>query len=261
MRYGGNTPCVEVRLNGRIYVFDCGTGFRNLGRHLAREFAGHPVEAHVFLSHFHWDHIQGIPFFDPLYGPENSFTFHASSHTGPLQKALESQMIAPYFPVEMGHMAARRQYCEVQQGKIEFPDCTLEIRPLNHPQDCLGFRLECDDGVVVYATDNEPGVPELDKALRKLAEGADVLICDAQYLPEDYYARRRGWGHSHWREAVDVAAASGAQQLVLFHHDPDHTDTTIDAMVDEARRYCSNVCAAAEGVTLAVKAGALEEAV
>jgi phosphoribosyl 1,2-cyclic phosphodiesterase len=254
MRYGGNTPCVEVRLNGRVYVFDCGTGFRNLGKQLAQEFAGRPLEAHIFLSHFHWDHIQGIPFFAPLYGAENSFTFHSSKG----KESLEAQMVKPYFPVEMSHMAARRTFCDLQEQRIDFGDWVLETRRLNHPQGCLGFRLEAEDGVVVYATDNEPGVPEFDQTVRKLAEEADVLIYDAQYLPDEYHAKRRGWGHSHWREAVDVAASSGVKELVLFHHDPDHDDVAIASMVAEARAHFPKLRAAAEGMEIHLSHGLAE---
>ena len=107
----------------------------------------------------------------------------------------------------------------------------IKTQWLNHPQGCLGFRVETKDGILVYATDNEPGDAEFDKGVRKLAEGADLLIYDAQYLPEEYAARRRGWGHSHWREAVNVVMESGAKELILYHHDPDHTDTIVDKVV------------------------------
>jgi len=116
----------------------------------------------------------------------------------------------------------------------------------------MGFRLETKEGVVVYATDNEPGDAAFDKSVRKLAAGADVLIYDAQYLPEEYEARRRGWGHSHWREAVNVVMESGAKELILFHHDPDHTDACIDNVVKEARNYYAKVRAAAEGMEISL---------
>jgi ribonuclease BN (tRNA processing enzyme) len=114
----------------------------------------------------------------------------------------------------------------------------------------MGFRLETKDGVLVYATDNEPGEEGFDKAVRKLAEGADILIYDAQYLPDEYEARRRGWGHSHWREAVNIAMESGAKELVLYHHDPDHDDACIDKLVKEARNYYPKVRAASEGMEM-----------
>jgi len=251
LRYGGNTSCVEVRLNGAIYIFDCGTGFRILGKQLTSEFGDKPFHAHVFLSHFHWDHIQGIPFFGPLYNnKENHFFFHSSSRTRKLQHALEDQMSDPYFPVNMNEMKAHRNFYDMEEGKLAFDDCVIHSKWLNHPQGCLGFRLETDDKVVVYATDNEPGPPLFDKNVRQLAEGCDVLIYDAQYLPEQYESEKRGWGHSHWREAVNIAMQSGAKELILFHHDPDHNDARIDRIVIEARNYYPKVRAASEGMEI-----------
>ncbi|HXZ81170.1 MAG TPA: MBL fold metallo-hydrolase [Terriglobales bacterium] len=253
MRYGGNTSCLEVRINGHLYIFDCGTGFRNLGKHLSRqsEATGHPIQAHIFLSHFHWDHIQGIPFFTPLYeNSENRFLFHSSSRSRGLQRALEEQMTDPYFPVDMSQMAAHRHFYDIDEARLDFDDCTIRTMWLNHPQGCLGFRMETPSGILVYATDNEPGHTLFDQNVRRLAEGANILIYDAQYLPEEYEAKKRGWGHSHWREAVNIAMESGAQELVLYHHDPDHSDECIDSIVREARNYYPRVRAAAEGLEM-----------
>ncbi len=251
LRYGGNTSCVEVRVNGSIYVFDCGTGFRNLGKHLANEFSSRPIYAHIFISHFHWDHIQGIPFFTPLYDkPDSYFFFHSSSRTRGLQRAIEEQMSDPYFPVKMSEMAAHRNFYDIEEDRVAFDHCVIESRWLNHPQGCLGFRIESGGRSIVYATDNEPGAEQFDKAVRKLAEGADVLIYDSQYLPEEYEARKHGWGHSHWREAINIAMESGAKELVLFHHDPDHSDACIDSIVSKAREYYPRVRAASEGMEI-----------
>jgi phosphoribosyl 1,2-cyclic phosphodiesterase len=251
LRYGGNTSCVEVRINGQIFVFDCGTGFRNLGKQLLHEYGERPVHAHIFLSHFHWDHIQGIPFFLPLYvNPDNYFFFHSSSRSRGLQRAIEEQMSDPYFPVDMNEMRAHRNFYDIEEDKIAFDDCTIQSMWLNHPQGCLGFRLETEDKVIVYATDNEPGHPVFDKNVRALAEGADVLIYDSQYLPEEYEANKRGWGHSHWREGVDIIMESGAKELILFHHDPDHQDDCIDSIVAKAREYYAKVRAASEGMEI-----------
>ncbi len=248
MRYGGNTPCVEVRINNHIYIFDCGTGFRNLGKSLIAEYGSTPIYAHVFLSHFHWDHIQGIPFFQPLYeNPDNYFFFHSSSRTRGLQRAIEEQMTDPYFPVDMSEMAAHCNFFDMEEERVAFDDCTVQSLWLNHPQGCLGFRLETDNEVFVYATDTEPGHTVFDRNVRKLAEGADVLVYDAQYLPDEYQARRRGWGHSHWREAADIVAATGTKELVLYHHDPDHDDQCVDAIVKSASDHCPHVRAAREG--------------
>jgi ribonuclease BN (tRNA processing enzyme) len=152
----------------------------------------------------------------------------------------------------MSEMAARREFHDLAEGGFTLEDCRLQIRWLNHPQGCLGFRLESKEGIVVYATDNEPGDATFDEAVRKLAEGADVLIYDSQYLPEEYYTRKRGWGHSHWREGVNIAMESGAKDLVLFHHDPDHDDSCLDGVIREARNYYPRVRAAAEGMEISL---------
>ena len=251
LRYGGNTSCVEVRLGDSLYVFDCGTGFRTFGQQLRHEFNSRAVSAHIFVSHFHWDHIQGIPFFGPLYDkPENCFSFHSSSRTRSLKRVMEEQMASPYFPVDMSEMKAQRGFHDLEEGRVPLDDVTVQAMWLNHPQGCMGFRLETKEGVVVYATDNEPGESVFDKNVRKLAAGADVLIYDAQYLPEEYEASNRGWGHSHWREAINNVMESGAKELILFHHDPDHDDVCIDKVVREARNYYPRVRAAAEGMEI-----------
>src|SRR5581483_9271388 len=252
LRYGGNTSCVEVRHANCIYVFDCGTGLRTLGHQLLQQSSGQPIFAHIFVSHFHWDHIQGIPFFSPLYEhPEHRFAFHSSSRTRSLRRVMEEQMAAPYFPVDLTEMKARREVYHIEAGRTEIGDhVSMHTAWVNHPQGCMGFRLETESGVVVYATDNEPGNEVFDKNLRDLAAGADILIYDAQYLPEEYSARKRGWGHSHWRAAVDVVMESGAKELILYHHDPDHDDACIDHIVREARNYYPKVRAASEGMEI-----------
>jgi len=256
MRYGGNTSCVEVRVGEQLYIFDCGTGFRVLGQQLQDEFGEKklPLSAHVFVSHFHWDHIQGIPFFRPLYERADSqFLFHCSSRTRSLKQVMDEQMASPYFPVNLSQMRAQQKFYDIDSGGLTLDDgVQIQTSWLNHPQGCMGFRMETKDGVVVYATDNEPGDAAFDKSVRKLAEGADVLIYDAQYLPEEYAAEKRGWGHSHWREAVNVVMESGAKELVLFHHDPDHTDVVIDKIVHDARNYYPKVRAAAEGMEIRI---------
>jgi len=257
MRYGGNTSCVEVRVGDQLFIFDCGTGFRIFGNALRREFNGRSVSAHVFVSHFHWDHIQGLPFFGPLYdNRDNHFQFHCSNKIRSLKQVFEEQMAAPFFPVGLNEMQARQEFYDLDKGSLDLGNAQLKAKWLNHPQGCMGFRLESKDGIVVYATDNEPGNTEFDKNVRTLAAGADVLIYDAQYLPEEYEAQRRGWGHSHWREAVNVAMESGAKELILFHHDPDHNDACIDKVVKEARNYYPRVRAAAEGMQIDLSNGA-----
>jgi phosphoribosyl 1,2-cyclic phosphodiesterase len=255
-RYGGNTPCLEmITPDGTRFILDCGTGLRTLGNRWMATHSDKSFEAHIFVTHYHWDHIQGIPFFAPLYSPKHHFHFYSfpSPFLGKesLQQVFEAQMAKPYFPVDMSVMSAPRDFHEVNGGdRLDIKGVRITARWLNHPQGCLGFRMETKEGVFVYATDNEPGHPVFDKNVRKLAEGADVLIYDAQYLPEEYEAKKRGWGHSHWREAINIVMESGAKELVLFHHDPDHSDDCIDNIVRTASEHYPKVRAAQEGMEI-----------
>ncbi len=251
-RYGGNTSCVEVRLaNGTILIFDCGSGLRGLGKSLALEFGDTTIVGYIFLTHFHWDHIQGIPFFTPLYKKGNAFFFHSVSlKAEELQGAVEGQMVSPYFPVNMSIMGAVRNFYDIGTEAVSINDAVLSSAQLNHPQGCVAYRVEADGGSLVYATDNEPGSAVHDENVRRIARGADVFIYDAQYTPEELARDKKGWGHSSWEEGVRIVQESGARSLVLFHHDPDRDDRMIDALVRIARKQFPQTCAAAEGLVL-----------
>ena len=257
-RYGGNTPCLEIETSqGSRFILDCGTGLRMLGKHWAGN-AG-PIEAHIFVTHYHWDHIQGIPFFTPFYCPENRFHFYSFRSeflgTDSLQRVFEAQMASPYFPVNLNAMSAAREFTEMAGGDSRMVGDTRVItRWLNHPQGCLGFRFETPAGTIVYATDNEAGEPEFDRSLRELAAGADILVNDAQFTPEQLAAGRKGWGHSSWLEGVRLAKDAGVRKLVLFHHDPDSSDKTVDAILRDARAQFENTWAACEGMAMTLGA-------
>ena len=261
-RYGGNTPCLEVRLaNGTLLVLDCGSGLRALGKSLLREFGEHPIHGYVFLTHFHWDHIQGIPFFLPLYRKGNVFLFHSVLRKGlELRGAVEGQMINPYFPVDMTAMGAVRHFFDLDEHAINLSGAIISSAPLNHPQECVAYRIEADGGVFVFATDTEPGSPFHDRALRELAQGADVLVYDAQYTPEQLQGDRKGWGHSSWLEGTQIAQACGVKQLVLFHHDPDNDDPFVDGLVEKARQEFPRVTGAAEGMEITLPRGDIAQA-
>jgi phosphoribosyl 1,2-cyclic phosphodiesterase len=256
-RYGGNTPCLElIAPDGTQFILDCGTGLRALGSRWAALSAGERnSETHIFVTHYHWDHIQGIPFFSPLYCENNHFHFHSfrSKHLGrnSLKQVFETQMAMPYFPVDMSAMTAKKHFAEVSGGEsFSIGENKITARHLNHPQGCLGYRIETPGGTIVYATDNEPGDAKLDAELLELAAGADIFINDAQYTPEQLAATRRGWGHSSWREGVKVARDAGAKTLVLFHHDPDSTDRIVDGLLRQAREEFDSVFAASEGMVI-----------
>ena len=204
LRYGGNTSCVEVRFGDNLYIFDCGTGFRTLGQQLESEAHGKPISAHIFVSHFHWDHIQGIPFFRPLYeNSQNQFVFHSSRRTRSLQRVMEEQMSSPYFPVNTSEMKAQRNFYDIEEGQTQLDDHATHADDVAEPSAGMHGIPARDQGRHSGLRHRQRAGDEIfDKNVRKLAEGADVLIYDSQYLPEEYEARRRGWGHSHWREAV-----------------------------------------------------------
>lgn len=259
-RYGGNTPCLElVAPDGTQFILDCGTGLRMLGNRGTPANAGAFPETHIFVTHYHWDHIQGIPFFSPFYAENNKFHFYSfrSKFLGrdSLKQVFEAQMAVPYFPVDMSAMNAKRKFKEVADGdSFMVGENKITARALNHPQGCLGFRIETPAGTVVYATDNEPGDAKLDASLKELAAGADIFINDAQFTPEQLATTRRGWGHSSWQDGVRTARAADAKTLVLFHHDPDSADRTVDTILRQAREKFDSVFAASEGMVITLGA-------
>jgi phosphoribosyl 1,2-cyclic phosphodiesterase len=271
-RYGGNTPCLELTApDGTQFILDCGTGLRVLGSRWTAPASGvlasgvRNPETHILVTHYHWDHIQGVPFFTPLYAENNAFHFYSfrSKHLGrdSLKQVFETQMAMPYFPVNMSAMTAKKKFMEVGGGdSFTVGENKITARHINHPQGCLGFRIETPGGTVVYATDNEPGDRKLDQELRELAAGADIFINDAQYTPEQLASTRKGWGHSSWREGVKLAREAGAKTLVLFHHDPDSSDRMVDGLLRQAREEFDSVFAASEGmvITLGSADGKLE---
>lgn len=251
LRYGGNTSCMEVELpGGGSVVLDAGTGIRALGRQMAA--AAEPQrEIPLLLTHYHWDHIAGLPFFAPLYQPERLIRFYGHGLSGPLQRILEGQMASPYFPVDLPLASARKEFVEVDRKPLQVGQAQIQPFPLHHPQGARGYRIEANGAVVVYATDYEHGDAEQDALLLEYAQGADILICDAQFTAEEY-PRFRGWGHSTWQNAVRVAQEAGAKQLVLFHHDPSRSDADMDQLLTEARAEFPNTEAAREGMRLAL---------
>ncbi len=249
--YGGNTTCLEVKLEGgAVVVIDGGTGARKLGLDLLERSGGAKLDLNVLMTHFHWDHIQGIPFFAPLYSPANHIRFHTTRPAEDVKNILEGQMTHPYFPVAFHLLAAKREFYSLSGLKNEMiGEVTVHPFALNHPQGATGYRLESGGKVLVHACDHEHGDETLDRTIREYATGADVLVYDAQFTPSEYPAKK-GWGHSTWMEGVRVAKDAGVKQLVLAHHDPSHTDDFLRVMVEEARQHFDNVNLAAEGESI-----------
>jgi phosphoribosyl 1,2-cyclic phosphodiesterase len=261
LRYGGNTSCVEVRSNsGTLIVLDMGTGAVVLGRELMAR--GGPVCGHVLISHTHWDHIQGIPFFAPLSVPGNEWDIYAPRGFGQtLRDTLGGQMQYSYFPVGLEQLGATIRYHELVEGWLRIGDVEVTSRYLNHPVLTLGYRLEADGVAVVYACDHEPhsrmlatGSGDIFGEDRRYAEflaGADLVVHDAQYLASEY-PQKVGWGHSTVEYALAVARSAGVKQLALTHHDPRRDDAAIDDIVQSLHSEAlhtagPHVFAAAEG--------------
>lgn len=268
---GGNTSCVEVVLPGagtaggdQRIILDGGTGLRRLGNQLLG--LGRPVDATVLLSHVHWDHIQGIPFFTPIYVPGTKLRFVTGQGERPLREALHTQMKKPHFPVDMNDLPSHLAFDDVRdKARIQVGEVSVTLAKANHPDAVFAYRLEHEGRSIVYATDTEH-YSCVDQRLVALARDADVLIYDAQYLPDEYAGKagptRVGWGHSTWDAGVELAKAAGVGKLVLFHHDPMRTDDGVRAIEAMAQGEFQETVAAREGLEIALgrKTSSREEA-
>ena len=241
LEFGGNTSCVEVLLNcGKRLVIDGGTGLRLLGKHLMEEAS--PVSIHLLLSHGHWDHLLGIPFFTPIYQASTEIlvdgwppAFQA------MTRVFDSHMGDGFFPVAFDNLKARIDYLNrLAHGPLEVNGARIDAIPTNHPQGGFGFRIKEDGHTMVFITDSELGadrgqrLPEFIEFVRN----CDLLIHDAQYLPEDML-ERRGWGHSTYEEVVTLARKAGVHNLILTHHDPSRTDAEVEKIIELARRLAA----------------------
>jgi phosphoribosyl 1,2-cyclic phosphodiesterase len=241
-KVGGNTSCVELVFPGGRIVLDAGTGLRALGESLRG-----PVDCTLLLSHVHWDHIQGIPFFGPLYAPGTRL--RVVGGTAPLRDTLRRQMSAPTFPVDLDELPSSIDCKQVHdRDRFEVDGATVRVARANHPDAVYAYRVEHQGRSVVYATDTEHYAC-VDPRLLDLARDADVLIYDAQYLPDEY-AKKVGWGHSTYEAGAALARAAGAKNLILFHHDPTRSDEQVSAIEERARRIFEPCLAAREGLTL-----------
>lgn len=273
---GGNTSCVEIRADGELIILDAGTGLRPLGHHLVEEFRDQPLRLSVLLSHTHWDHIQGLPYFAPLYRPNSGLrVFGYEGARSSLATVLSSQMESPFFPVGLQDVPSHLQIEELREMSFDLGRVQVDAWFANHPGICVGYRLKTSSGTVVFFPDNEPPVrqqqaraglqPPADKAMEyardqearwvEFVKGVDVLIMDAQYTAEEY-AEHVGWGHGCIDDVVQLALRAEVGQLFLFHHDPNHDDDTIRQMEGRARQLVKeaggnlNLNAAREGLQL-----------
>lgn len=281
LRYGGNTSCVELRSNaGTLIIIDCGTGLRELGSHLLG--LNQPIRGHIVLSHTHWDHIQGFPFFIPAFMPDHRFDIYAAQEIDKkLADVLSGQMEYQYFPVTLDRMESKIRFHELRECEFDIDDVHVRVQYLNHTSLCLGYRFEVDGRVVCYCSDVEPNarlflrhdardrafetddveealaaiVHEEDRRYARFVVGADLVIHDAMYTQEEYL-RKIGWGHSSAEFATDLSMLTRVRRLALYHHEPVHDDDQIDAMVAAStarvaeRRGGLQVLGAAEGLEI-----------
>jgi phosphoribosyl 1,2-cyclic phosphodiesterase len=238
LRVGGNTTCVEVGANGTRVILDAGTGIRVLGRELARE----GVETiHICLTHLHLDHIEGLGFFAPFYDPDCEVcVWGPPSSVRTLKERISRYLSSPLFPIEISDLPARVTFHDVPAEPWEIGGLLFSAHPVSHPGTTLGYRVEADGAAVAFIPDHEPALGVDLESLTSdwisgfpVADGATVLLHDAQYTEEEY-AQRVGWGHSSVEHAVSFASMTGAERLLLFHHDPVHTDDDLDAHCDRA---------------------------
>lgn len=235
--YGGNTSCVEVSSNGINIILDAGTGLRGLGQDYLRRQATSGI---LLLTHTHWDHINGFPFFGPAYIPGWKFRVLAGhlKETGGVRSVLASQMAHPTFPVPFSALKAEMSYEDFEAGQtLEDLAEGLVVRtaPLRHPNGATGYRLELGGRAICYVTDTEHRPGEPDRHILSLIEDADMVIYDSTYTDGEF-AAKIGWGHSTWQEGVRLCRAANARSLAIFHHDPDHVDTVMAAIEREARQ-------------------------
>jgi phosphoribosyl 1,2-cyclic phosphodiesterase len=260
VRYGGNTPCVEVRTpDGLLIVLDAGTGIRELGRSLIERANGAPIRGDIFLTHAHWDHIQGLPFFAPIFREGNHFTIWGSKALETsIGRVLRDQMSPVVFPVAFDQLAATVDVRELSDGLRLENGCDVRAFPVQHPGGALGYRFSNGPGrALVYISDNELATTAARHDVVAFCRGAGVLVHDSMFTVDEY-RQHVGWGHSTYDDAVELALDAGVERLVLFHHKPERTDDEVDRRTDECRALVARrggrleILAAAEGLTLTV---------
>jgi phosphoribosyl 1,2-cyclic phosphodiesterase len=253
LRYGGNTACAAIEVaEDEFLVLDCGTGVRALGAAIAKRRERRPTRIHVFLSHYHFDHVEGLSLFQPLYDSSSTIVFHGFASDGrSIRKNLETLIAPPYFPVSLAGVPAKVEFKDVDGSQFTVADLRVDSMPLSHPDGSVAYRVSHGDRHLVFATDHEHGVESVDRELIAFCRGAEYLIYDATYMQAEYESLRKGWGHSTWYAAVQAARSAEVKTLVLFHHHPEHTDSQLDEMERIARLELPTALVAREGMELA----------
>ncbi len=255
IRYGGNTSCLEMRIAGKRLIFDGGTGLRSLGDSLVAQM---PMEAYMFFTHYHWDHIQGFPLFTPAFTPGNCFHIYGTIPPDgeSMKKHFIDRVLHPNSPIPLSGLQADLRFYELKPGDtMMLDDIKIETGQLNHPNTAMGYRVTWQGRTVVYCSDTEHLPDGLDENVLELAQGADILIYDAMYTDEEYHnpkSPKVGWGHSTWQEAVKIAEAADVARVVIFHHDPSHSDDFLDQISHEVQAVFPKAIMARERLILPV---------
>jgi phosphoribosyl 1,2-cyclic phosphodiesterase len=240
IKYGGNTPCVEIRCGETIIICDAGSGLRELGASLIHEFGASSQKFNILISHTHWDHIQGFPFFSMAYLPGNEIKFYGGNSVSNLENLLYSHMDRDFFPVTLNELASDISFERLSENPFYINDVKIYYTHLIHPSLSIGYRIEYKDKVIVYATDsemsNDPDIEKVnEKNIGNLIKDADVLIADCQYTTEEY-KNKEGWGHSSIDKVIDISNRNRVKNLFAFHHDPVRSDEQVDVMLDNAQK-------------------------
>src|SRR5262249_23883606 len=259
LRYGGNTTCLELRADGEIIVLDAGSGIRPLGVALQKEFQQRPINLSLLITHAHWDHIQGFPFFKPAYDPKNEIRILGFDGAGAtFREIMTEPMRSPFFPITMRELSAEMEITRLTEMKFALGKVDVHATFVNHPGVCTGYRIFTSTGSVAFLPDHEPYefflhaaqgkslTPQQAKEIAtneharlvQFLRGSEILILDSQYTDKEYHTHV-GWGHGSVSSAVSLALEAEVQTLLLFHHDPSHDDNVVDTMVESARELAT----------------------
>jgi ribonuclease BN (tRNA processing enzyme) len=249
--YGGHTPSALVRTAAGVnLIVDAGTGLVCLERALQSRRENPRLPVHLLLTHFHFDHLSGLPFIKALFRKDADFRFYSAESPAVLRRRLAGFMTAPYFPIEFALTPSRKEYRRLVSRPVNIGGAFVSSHPLNHPQGCAAYRIEENGRSIVFATDTEPSEKGVDATLAAFALGADILVCDSTYTSSELAAGKKGWGHSTWAAGIELARATGAGRLILSHLNPDHSDADLGRIESAARRAFPRAACAREGMIL-----------